>query len=93
MYYDEMQERLENTWIIPPEVVRENQGITNFQASRHNIWIQDKRDPKKEWLKLIYCVTEEQVQWFIKDWPEEWKVPIISKKVPKSKQQVDLGPS
>jgi len=27
------------------------------------------------------------------DWPEEWKVPIIPKKVPKSKQKVEDGPS
>jgi hypothetical protein len=39
MLYDEIQEKLTNTWKIPLEVVRENQGITNFQASRHNIWI------------------------------------------------------
>jgi hypothetical protein len=38
-YFDEMQEKLENTWRIPPEVVRENQGIANFQDSRHNMWI------------------------------------------------------
>jgi hypothetical protein len=39
MLYDEMHEKLENTWIIPLEVVGENQGITNFQDSRHNMWI------------------------------------------------------
>jgi hypothetical protein len=27
MYYDEMQEKLEKTWRIPPEVVQENQII------------------------------------------------------------------
>jgi hypothetical protein len=63
MLYDEMQEKLENTWRIPLEVVTKNKGICNFQASRHNIWIQTKRDPKKEWLQLRYCVTEEEVQW------------------------------
>jgi hypothetical protein len=84
---------LTNTWRITPEVVRENQGITNFQYSRHNIWIQTKRDPKKEWLQLRYCVTGEEVQWAMKDWPKEWKVPVISKKVPKSKQKVEIGPS
>jgi hypothetical protein len=25
--------------------------------------------------------------------PEEWKVPVIPKKLPKSKQQVEVGPS
>jgi hypothetical protein len=61
MLYDEMQEKLKNTWIIPPEIVRDNRGITNFQASKHNIWIQAKRHPKKERLQLRYCVTGEEV--------------------------------
>jgi hypothetical protein len=50
MLYDEMKEKLANTWRIPPKVMRENQGITKFQDSRHNMWIQANRHPKKEWL-------------------------------------------
>jgi hypothetical protein len=46
MFYDEMQEKLEKTCRIPLEVVE----ISNFESSRHNIWIQAKRDTKKEWL-------------------------------------------
>jgi len=84
---------MENTWIIPPEVVRYNQGITHFQSSKHNMLIQSKRDPKEECLQLRYCVTGEEVQWVMKDWPEEWKVLVIPKKVPKNKQQVEVGPS
>jgi len=30
MYYDEMQEKLDNTWRIPLKMVRENQGIAKF---------------------------------------------------------------
>jgi hypothetical protein len=73
-------------------VVRENQGIANFQASRHNIWIHDKRDPKKEWMQLRYCVTREEVQWVMKDCPEECKVHAISKKVQKYKKWIEFGP-
>jgi len=29
----------------------------------------------------------------MKDWLDEWKVPVISKKVPKSKKQEEVGPS
>jgi hypothetical protein len=57
MLFDDMQENLSTTLMIPPEVVRENQGITDFKASRHNMLIQAIRDPKKEWLQLRYCVT------------------------------------
>ena len=66
MYYDEMQEKIGNTWMIPPKVVEENKGVENFKDSRHNMWIQAKRDPKKEWLQLRYCVTKEEVQWSMK---------------------------
>jgi hypothetical protein len=52
-----------------------------------------KRDPKKEWLQLRYCVTGEEVQWAMKDWPEEWKVPVVSKKVSKGKKQAEVGTS
>jgi hypothetical protein len=43
-----------------------NQGIAYFKASRHNMWIQAKRDPKKEWLQLRYYVIGEEVQWAMK---------------------------
>jgi hypothetical protein len=72
---------------------KENQGITEFKASRHNMWIKEKRDPMKEWLQLRYCVTTEEVQWAMKDWPEEWKVPIVSKKGSKGKKQAEVGTS
>jgi hypothetical protein len=52
MYLDEMQEKVVDTWRIPPEVVEKHHIITNFNSSRHNMWIQGKRDPKKEWLQL-----------------------------------------
>jgi hypothetical protein len=29
----------------------------------------------------------------MKDWPREWKVPVIPKKLPKYKQQVEVVPS
>jgi hypothetical protein len=39
MLFDEMEKNIANTWRIPPEVVRENQGIVEFKASKHNMWI------------------------------------------------------
>jgi hypothetical protein len=56
------------TWRIPPEVVEEYKMIENFKASRHNMWIQAKRDLEKEWLQMRYCVTTKEVQWEMKDW-------------------------
>jgi hypothetical protein len=61
MHYDDMQENLAHTWRIPQEVVEEHQSIDDFQDSRHNMWIQAKRDPNKEWIQLRYYVTREEV--------------------------------
>jgi hypothetical protein len=62
------------TWRKPLEVVEEHKNIENFQVSRHNVWIQDKRDPKKNWLHMRHCLTGEEFQWVLKYWPDEWKV-------------------
>jgi len=61
MLYDEMQEKMENTWRIQLEVVKENQGIENVQTSRHNMWIESKTDPRKKFLHLRYHVIREEV--------------------------------
>jgi hypothetical protein len=39
MYLKEMQDKITDTWRISPKVVKENEGIANFKASRHNMWI------------------------------------------------------
>jgi hypothetical protein len=33
------------------------------------------------------------VQWAMRDWPEEWKVPVIPKKVPMAKKKAEVGSS
>jgi hypothetical protein len=52
-------------------LVKEYKKIANFKASRHNMWIQEKMDPNKEWLHMRYCVIEEDLQWVMKYWQEE----------------------
>jgi hypothetical protein len=46
------------------------------------MWLQEKRDPAKEWLQLNYCVTMQDIQMEVQEWSEEWKVPMIPKTVP-----------
>jgi hypothetical protein len=65
MYLAEMQEKIEDTWRISPKVVKEHEGIAKFKAYRNNIWIQSKRDPKKTWLKMEYCIIAKEFQWVI----------------------------
>jgi hypothetical protein len=38
-YLEEIQEKVDETWRILPEVVEEYNNIANFKASRHNMWI------------------------------------------------------
>jgi len=56
------------------EVVQETEGIDIFKASSNHKWIQAARDPKKAWLEMKYCVTSEEIDWIIKDWPTQWKI-------------------
>jgi hypothetical protein len=93
MFLEDMQQKTTNVWRIPIEVVKENEGIANFKASRHHMWIQARRDPKKKWLEMRYCTMREEVEWIVKDWPVQWKVPVTQKKGTKPKEQAEAGPS
>jgi hypothetical protein len=68
MLLEEIQQHTTNVWCIPMEVVQETEGIAKFKASRHHMWIQATRDPKKAWLEMQYCITKEEVDWIVKDW-------------------------
>jgi hypothetical protein len=58
MLLEEIQQCTMNVWHIPMEVAQETEGIAKFKASRHHVWIQATRDPKKAWLNMQYCVTK-----------------------------------
>jgi hypothetical protein len=51
-----------------------------------------RRDPEREWLQLRYCVNAEEVDWEIKDWVDDWKIPVITKDMPKGKE-IEAGSS
>jgi hypothetical protein len=81
-YLTEIHNNLVDTWRISPETVQEFGQIANFQASRHNMWLQAKKDPTKEWLQLKYCVMMQDIHMEVQEWPEEWKVPEIPREMP-----------
>jgi hypothetical protein len=56
------------------------------------MWIQAIRDPKKKWLEMRYCTLREKVDWILKFWPAEWKVP-KTKKGAKPKEKVEARTS
>jgi hypothetical protein len=61
-YLNDIQDNIANTWRITLEVVTQYQGIANFRATCHNMWIQACRDPTKEWLQLHFCIKAEEVE-------------------------------
>jgi hypothetical protein len=67
MFLEDMQQKTTNVWRIPIQVVQENEGIANFKASKHHMWIQATRDPQKKWLEMQYCASREEVEWIVKD--------------------------
>jgi len=73
--------------------MEEHQSIDNFRDSKHNMCIQAKRDPKKEWLQLRYSVIAKELQWAMKYWTKEWSVPVASKKGSKGVKQAEDGTS
>jgi hypothetical protein len=93
MFLEDMQQKTTNVWRIPIEVVQGNEGISNFKASRHHLWIQATRDPKKKWLEMRYCTSREEVDWIVKDWPVQWKVPTTQKKGTNPKEPTEAGTS
>jgi len=52
MTLEDIQERKTNVWSIHVEVVQEYKGIVGFKVSKHHMWIQALRDPKKKWLEI-----------------------------------------
>jgi hypothetical protein len=85
-YYNDLQEIISNTWRITPEVVAQYRDIASFKATRHTIWIQARKDPKKECLQLRYCIKEEDVEMAIKDWQDDWRVPVLTQDMPTYKE-------
>jgi hypothetical protein len=56
--------------------------IANFQATRQTMWIQARQDPAKQWLQMCYCITEGDIDMVINEWPDEWRIPAITREVP-----------
>jgi hypothetical protein len=69
MFLEDMQRKTTNAWRIPIEVVQENERIVKFKASRHHLWIQTRRDPKKKWMEMRYCRSLDEVDWIVKEFP------------------------
>ena len=56
-YLWDMQEAINRSWRITPEVVTRYGNIANFWATCQAMWIQPKQDPNNQWLPMCYCIT------------------------------------
>jgi hypothetical protein len=80
-YLRDLQESISKMWRITPEVVARYADIAKFQATRQTMWIQAKNDLEKQWLQMHYCITEGDIDMVISEWPDEWRIPTITKEV------------
>jgi hypothetical protein len=42
------------------------------------MWIQARKDPDKQWLKMRYCITEGDIDMIINEWDNEWKTVVLT---------------
>ena len=86
-YLRDIQEAINRSWRITPEVVARYTNIANFQATRQTMWIQARQDLDKQWLQMCYYITEGDIDMVISEWPDEWRIPAITQEVPEKKTE------
>jgi hypothetical protein len=77
-YLKDIQDIIANTWRVTPEAITQYQGISNFKATRHVIWIQAQKDPENQWLQLRYYIMEADIEMTINDWEDDWRIPVLT---------------
>jgi hypothetical protein len=50
------------------------------------MWIQEHRDPAKEWLQLRFCIKVKEVEMEMRDWKDDWNIPFITNDIPKGRE-------
>jgi hypothetical protein len=55
------------------------------------MWIQARKDPDKKWLQMRYCITEGDIDMVIKDWEDEWKIPVLTQDLPERTTEEEAG--
>jgi hypothetical protein len=78
----DIQDNIANTWRVTPEEITQSQGIDNFKATRHAMWIQAWKDPDNQWLQVHYCIKQMDIEMAIKDWEDDYRIPILIREIP-----------
>jgi hypothetical protein len=47
-YYEYLEEIIANTWRVTLEMITYYHGIANFKETRHEMWIQARKDPDNQ---------------------------------------------
>ena len=54
------------------ELFSQYDGVVNFRADMHHIFIQACTDKKHQWFKLPYVVTKDDILEIVQRWLAEW---------------------
>jgi hypothetical protein len=46
------------------------------------MWIQERKDPNKQWLQLCYGIMEGDIEMAIKDWEDDWRILVLTQYIP-----------
>jgi hypothetical protein len=66
------------------------QGHSQLQSDKAQYVDPSAQGSGKEWLQLRYCVTEEDIEMAMRDWHDDWRIPVLTQEVPKG-TEVDAG--
>jgi hypothetical protein len=90
-YLRNLKEVIANLWRITPQVVVYYRDIANFNATRHEMWIKAWKDPNKKWLQLCYFIMEGDIEMVIRNWEDEWKIPVLTQDIPAGIAEEEAG--
>jgi hypothetical protein len=55
------------------------------------MWIHAWKDPDNQWLQLHYCIKEANIEMAIKDWDDNWRIPILNQEIPTEMEEEEVG--
>jgi hypothetical protein len=55
------------------------------------MWIQERKDPTKQWLQMCYCIIKGDIYMVISEWDEEWMIPDITYEVLEMTAEEEVG--
>lgn len=73
MYYQMLCEAIQRTPRITNDVTDVYSKKVRFLVDMHQIWIKPRSIKKSGWYVGLYCMTVEDIEKIIKEWPEKWQ--------------------